>query len=161
VADEANGTWNAAQAVPGAAALNADDLAVTSSVSCAAAEYCSAGGYYHDSSGASQAFIVDEMPVQPTVTTASLSAATVLFGHEQSERVSAAVSATLGTPSGTVTVTSGTSTICVITLTSGVGSCALTLRQLRPGTYQLVASFGGSPSFEPSASASMTLTVSG
>jgi hypothetical protein len=62
VADEANGTWHRAQAVPGAAALNAGNLAMVSSVSCAATKYCGAGGSYTDSSGALQAFVVNETP---------------------------------------------------------------------------------------------------
>jgi hypothetical protein len=62
VADKADGTWHSAQAVPGAAALNVENFALINSVSCASAEYCSAGGFYYDSSGASQAFIVNETP---------------------------------------------------------------------------------------------------
>jgi cytochrome c551/c552 len=60
VAGETNGTWGTAQQVPGTAALNAGGFADISSVSCASAGNCSAGGYYEDSSGAGQAFAVGE-----------------------------------------------------------------------------------------------------
>ena len=46
VVTQANGTWGAAKEVPGTAGLNRNGLAAVSSVSCAAAGDCSAGGYY-------------------------------------------------------------------------------------------------------------------
>jgi hypothetical protein len=59
VVDETNGTWGTAREVPGTAALNATRAALTS-VSCATAGNCSAGGYYTDASGHQQAFVVTE-----------------------------------------------------------------------------------------------------
>ena len=46
VVSEINGTWGTAQEVPGSAALNQGNNAVITSVSCAAADNCSAGGFY-------------------------------------------------------------------------------------------------------------------
>ena len=60
VVSEINGTWGTAQEVPGSAALNQGNNAVITSVSCAAADNCSAGGFYTDSSGHQQALIVNE-----------------------------------------------------------------------------------------------------
>ena len=60
VADERNGTWGAAQEVPGTAALNLSGFAAVNSVSCASAGNCSAGGGYTDSSNDNQAFVVGE-----------------------------------------------------------------------------------------------------
>jgi D-alanine-D-alanine ligase-like ATP-grasp enzyme len=60
VVGEKNGTWGTAEEVPGTAALNAGGNAQITSVSCASAGNCSAGGYYTDSSGANQAFVVGE-----------------------------------------------------------------------------------------------------
>jgi hypothetical protein len=60
VAGQANGTWHAAIEVPGTAALNQGGSADISSVSCASAGNCSAGGDYQDSSGHFQAFVVSE-----------------------------------------------------------------------------------------------------
>ena len=56
----AGGSWAAAQQVPGLAALNAGGAAEVSSVSCASAGNCAAGGYYRDSSYSPHAFVVDE-----------------------------------------------------------------------------------------------------
>jgi len=51
--------WGSAAAVPGASALNVDGSAKVTSISCAGAKACSAGGYYHDGSGY-QPFVADE-----------------------------------------------------------------------------------------------------
>jgi hypothetical protein len=56
VVSQVNGSWGTAIEVPGTAALNQGGSASISSVSCAAAGNCSAGGSYTDSSGHSQAF---------------------------------------------------------------------------------------------------------
>ncbi len=46
--------------MPGLAALNTGGYADVNSVSCASAGNCAAGGYYADSSGHGQAFVVSE-----------------------------------------------------------------------------------------------------
>jgi hypothetical protein len=61
VVNEVNGTWKSAIEVPGTAALNKGDYAQISSVSCASAGNCSAGGWYTDSSDLSQPFVVNEV----------------------------------------------------------------------------------------------------
>jgi hypothetical protein len=58
VVDETNGIWQKAIEVPGSATLNIDGYAGVTSVSCASASNCGAGGYYADGSAASQAFVV-------------------------------------------------------------------------------------------------------
>src|SRR6266516_250168 len=55
------GTWHTAQKVPGTATLNKGGNAQVQSVSCASAGNCSAGGYYTDSSGHTQAFVVSQV----------------------------------------------------------------------------------------------------
>ncbi|HEY6496233.1 MAG TPA: hypothetical protein VIZ43_23380 [Trebonia sp.] len=60
VASETNGTWGKAEEVPGIAALNQGGDAQVSQVSCAPAGNCSAGGFYTDSSGNDQAYVVNE-----------------------------------------------------------------------------------------------------
>jgi len=62
VVSQVNGTWGTAIEVPGTAALNQGGYAQISSVSCAPAGKCSAGGFYTDSSGIGQAFVVDKAP---------------------------------------------------------------------------------------------------
>jgi hypothetical protein len=61
VVSETSGTWRKAEEVPGTAARNKGGLAEIGSVSCAAAGYCSAGGFYKDGAGHDQAFVVDEV----------------------------------------------------------------------------------------------------
>ena len=56
MASEVHGTWGTAEQVPGTGALNQGRFAETSSVSCASAGNCSAGGSYIDSSGHRQVF---------------------------------------------------------------------------------------------------------
>ena len=59
VADETDGAWGNAIEVPGTAALNFGPGSVRS-ISCAATGDCTAGGYYADASGHTQAFVADE-----------------------------------------------------------------------------------------------------
>ncbi len=59
VVTETKGRWQKATEVPGMAALN-KGYATVSSLSCAAAGSCAAGGYYRDGSGHTQAFVVTE-----------------------------------------------------------------------------------------------------
>jgi hypothetical protein len=61
VASEVNGSWGSAQEVPGTAALNQGGHAEVTSVSCASAGNCSAGGQYTDGSGHLQAFVASEV----------------------------------------------------------------------------------------------------
>jgi len=61
VVSEVHGTWREAEEVPGAAALNIGGFAGLTSVSCASAGNCSAGGYFQDASFKSQAFVVSEV----------------------------------------------------------------------------------------------------
>ena len=60
VVSQTGGTWHPAIEVPGTAALNQIGDAVITSVSCASAGNCSAGGDYTDSSGNIQAFVDSE-----------------------------------------------------------------------------------------------------
>src|SRR5262249_51108574 len=61
VVSEVNGAWGKAEEVPGLAALDQGGGAAVSSVSCARAGDCGAGGVYADSSGNRQAFVVNEV----------------------------------------------------------------------------------------------------
>src|SRR5207248_8978955 len=60
VANEAHGAWASATALPGSEALNRGSSARITSVSCAAAGECVAGGSYTDASGHVQACVVSE-----------------------------------------------------------------------------------------------------
>jgi hypothetical protein len=98
---------------------------------------------------------------ETTKTTLKLSATTVTYSDEGAAHLSVTVSPEFAgsTPTGTVTVTQSTATLCVITLSSAKGSCTLSATEFGPGTYHLVATYGGSTNFGGSASAQESLTV--
>jgi hypothetical protein len=60
VVTETGGTWGTAEEVPGTDALNSGGYAEITSVSCAAAGECSAGGEYTDSTSGTEAFVVSQ-----------------------------------------------------------------------------------------------------
>jgi Bacterial Ig-like domain (group 3) len=157
VVTETDGIWGRAEAVPGSSALAAPDSTVLYAVSCVSPQACTATGVY-GVSGPGGIFVVSTKA--PTATTASLSARRVTYGDEQAERVSAAVTAQTGAlPAGQVAVKAGSATVCVITLRSGRGSCTLTARRLRRGTYSLTAAYPGGPGSVGSVSRAKPLTV--
>ena len=61
VVSQVNGAWGTAKEVPGTATLNTGGGADVYWLSCATAGNCSAGGYYTDSSGHQQAFVVSQV----------------------------------------------------------------------------------------------------
>ena len=58
MASQVNGTWRTAIEIPGLGTLNAGGNASITSVSCATAGTCAAGGSYTDGAGHTQAFVV-------------------------------------------------------------------------------------------------------
>jgi hypothetical protein len=100
-----------------------------------------------------------------TTTTLTLSPATVSYGSEQAGRLSVKVTAAYGgTPTGTVTVTSGGTTACLITLApakggGAQGSCTLPAKSLAVGARPLTAGYAGDHWYRDSVSASKTLTI--
>jgi Bacterial Ig-like domain (group 3) len=73
------------------------------------------------------------------------------YGSEQSNPL--AVSATSpagGTPTGTMTISTGGTTLCTATLTSGSASCTLGAAQLQAGSYPLTVSYSGDGNYLPS-----------
>jgi Bacterial Ig-like domain (group 3) len=112
---------------------------------------------YTGSTSTAQPFTITRVPTQ---TFLSRSPAKVRFGHEQLEHLSVQVTARNGgTPGGNVTIKAGTVRLCVITLKDGKGSCALTAKELRVGTYHLAAHYRGSALFAKSASGTVKLVV--
>jgi hypothetical protein len=61
VVSKVNGSWHTAIEVPGTATLNKGGGAAVSSISCASAGNCSAGGSYEDSKERGQAFVVSKV----------------------------------------------------------------------------------------------------
>ena len=80
-------------------------------------------------------------------TVLTLSATKVTYGDEQVEQLSLTVSPEFAgpTPTGKVSISESKTTLCVITLSSGKGSCSLSAKEIKTaGTYRLVATYGGS-----------------
>jgi hypothetical protein len=167
VASETAGAWGAAQIPPGLAGLDRGVFSEVDYVACATIATCVAGGSYDADSYPGGQFFSAELPSQPTRTALRLSLAHVTPGKEQAARVSVSVTARGSTPGavavGKVTVRAGSLTVCVIKLTAATGKaaggCTLTPRELKPGTYQIVATYPGSSPFQSSASAASVLTV--
>ena len=83
---------------------------------------------------------------------------TIDFGQESGVAIATSVTPTTsGTPTGTVTITSGPTVLCSVTLPST--TCSPTATALSPGVYQLVATYSGDPNFVGSTSPLAPLTV--
>ena len=155
VQPETGGTWGSAQELAGN--VNTGDGELTA-LSCPKPGSCAAGGSYTDARGNLQAFVADASPA--TSTSLSLAVTTVTYGHEQSAKLSVKVTPGAGgIPTGKVTVKRGSAGLCTITLGGGTGSCTLAATKLRPGTYQLTASYSGDTVYHGSTSAQHALTV--
>jgi Bacterial Ig-like domain (group 3) len=95
-----------------------------------------------------------------TATTLTVSAARVRYGDERAERMTVVITAQDGTvPGAKVTIKSGRTALCALTLGSGKGSCTLAAVQLRPGTYSLTVTYPGSANYAGSVSSPKTLVV--
>lgn len=94
-----------------------------------------------------------------TVASLTLSRSSVAYGHENAEKLTVKVTSPLGgTPAGTVTIKIKSTVLCTIRLAHGTGSCTLSAKRLTPGTYSLIASYGGA-TYYTGASATKTLKV--
>ncbi len=115
-------------------------------------------GHYAPSTGTETL----EVNKDRTVTALTVSTSTVRYGNEQRETLSVDVTPTYAaTLSGTVEVKAGTTLICSATLVAGSGTCSPTAKELKKGTYALVATYGETADFASSKSSPDSLTVSG
>ncbi|HVX22894.1 MAG TPA: Ig-like domain-containing protein, partial [Acidimicrobiales bacterium] len=97
-----------------------------------------------------------------TTTTMLTAPSTMTYGSESSGVFSVAVApATSGTPTGTVTVKRGSTTLCTVTLSAGAGSCspAATAVPATTAAYAVTAVYAGDTNFATSMSAAHTVTV--
>jgi hypothetical protein len=100
-----------------------------------------------------------------TTTGLKLSSSTVTSGHENAERLKVQVKSHYPVALvGQVTIIDKAAhhkaaIVCVVTLNSGNGSCKLKAKALRPGTYELTATYGGSSDILTSTSPKKKLTV--
>ncbi len=98
-----------------------------------------------------------------SATSLKLSASSVTYGHENAEHLTVHVTSAAAV-TGKVTVTAkpakGKSVkLCVITLSSGAGSCTLARKALKSGSWKLTAAYGGAPDVVGSDSAQKALKV--
>jgi hypothetical protein len=132
---------------------------------CSLTAHIAAGTDYNAADGSPQSFSVDQatstVSRATSKTALKLSAAKVTHGDEGAEHLSVTVSPEFAgsTPTGTVTVKESTTTLCVIKLSLGKGSCTLSAKKLPVGTYRLGATYGGSADFDTSTSVKETLAV--
>ena len=158
------GTWGKARHAPGLTS-SASENGALSVLSCTSG-YCAAGGADSVTYSAypglffSGAVVASLAERGPTATSLKLSAAKVGYGHEQTAKLAVAVTSHgAGHLAGTVTIMAGKTTVCVLTLKSGKGACALSSARFRPGSYHLIARYLGSALYRGSASAAKTLTI--
>jgi hypothetical protein len=95
-----------------------------------------------------------------TSTALTLSKATVTYGHESAEKLTVKVThAGRGYATGKVAMRAGKTAVCTITLDKGTGSCALSSKRLKDGSYKLVAAYAGNGDYTPSTSPGQGLKV--
>lgn len=116
-------------------------------------------------------FTVDSTTVPLSVfpatssTTLNVSSSTAAFANESSVDISAAVtSGTTGSPTGSVAVKNGGTTVCTIRLkpsspTTATGSCTLSDTQLSLGAYSLSADYPGDGNYQSSLSSAQPLNI--
>jgi large repetitive protein len=115
-----------------------------------------------DSGESPQSFSVSQAS---TTTGLTLSSSTVTSGHENAERLKVQVKSHYPVALvGQITIIGKAAhhkaaIVCVVTLNSGKGSCKLKAKALRPGTYELTATYGGSADILTSTSPKKKLTV--
>ena len=133
VVSEANGAWGNSQEIPGLGVLNAGNSVEVTSISCASAGNCSAGGTYYSNPLVSQAFVVNEVG-------GSWSDAQLVPGSEQLNVGGSAVMRSISctTPGncsagGGYSLSSGGSEVFVVDEVNGTWGSAVVL----PGSQQL------------------------
>jgi hypothetical protein len=116
-------------------------------------------------------FTADSATVPLTIFPASsstrlnVSPSTAAFGDESSVGISATVtSGTTGSPSGSVTVQNGGTTVCTLSLkasgpSTATGSCTLSDTQLSLGAYSLTADYPGDGNYQSSVSSAQPLNI--
>ena len=128
-----------------------------------ATAYPVTAGYGGDIDVAGSTSTTHGLTVHPATTTTSLSlsSTSVAFGNESSLVFTATVGPHFaGTPTGTVTVATGSTTLCTIALPTASTCSPLDTALPSSGTpYAVTAAYGGDTNFSGSTSASQSLTV--
>ena len=154
-ADEVDGTWGSAAKLPGQSGQG--HFFPQSTVSCWSAGNCVTGGVVLTST-ALQAIASVESPAASA--TLATNTAMVKFGQEQLAQLTINVKPkTGGTPAGTVTISAGQTTLAVVPLKGGKATWTFPPKKLRPGTYQLTATYASTNGYDPVTSAKKKFVV--
>jgi hypothetical protein len=94
-----------------------------------------------------------------TSTTLSLNVSTRTYGDEDDVVYTVSVAGTSPTPTGTVSIMWGSTTLCTITLVSGGGHCSASNTALPVGSQSIYASYSGDSSHTGSVSAPQSLNI--
>jgi hypothetical protein len=160
VSDESAGGWGPWNTLPGTVIVNDPNTSDTvAPVSCGTPGNCALYGAQSNRSRPIGQWAAGKSSVPVTATTLTLATPKLTYGQERAEHLSVTEQAAAGTPTGTVTVTAGAATLCVIKLSGDKGGCTLTQRALPVGTAKLAAYYGINAGFAASHSGQVTLTV--
>ena len=109
VASQKGGTLGDGGTIPGLSGLATGGQAEVNGLSCATSGSCGLVGDYTTMTGSQQPFVVSGSVDAPTATTMALSAASVVYGHEQSRAGSPSTCDDVfgSVPTGTVTIKAG------------------------------------------------------
>ncbi|HUE08785.1 MAG TPA: Ig-like domain-containing protein, partial [Acidimicrobiales bacterium] len=131
--------------------ISSGKLSSTSAGTCIVTATKAGDSNYNQVSSAATAITIAPAVSIPTHTSLSLSTFLPVFGNESAETFTVHVTASSGTPTGTVTITSSAGTLCTATLSAGSGTCSLTNTQLPVGFYNnIVAVYNPTGSFQAS-----------
>jgi Bacterial Ig-like domain (group 3) len=161
-ADELSYYWGGITPVPGLSALKAQ-VSLASDVSCPAPGNCAVVGNYLTPSGQRVPFVTNRVWTDPTTTVVKAKAASAKYGAEQTDPLTATVTARADVAPGTVTFKAGTAVLCTARLKfNGTGvdaaTCTLAAKRLGVGAYIITATYNGAPGYGKS-TASLKLTV--
>ncbi|HLN15996.1 MAG TPA: Ig-like domain-containing protein, partial [Acidimicrobiales bacterium] len=137
-----------------------------SALAASANPYAVTAVYGGDSNFSGSTSTATNLTITRATTTTQLQVvpATVTYGDLATEVVTATVDPQFtGTPTGTVTITSGATTLCTVTLIGGTGTCSPAAGvQLPTGTHDVTATYGGDTNFGVSSHTDTgSLTVNG
>jgi hypothetical protein len=158
VIDEVDGTWGSAQEAPGTAALNAQGTASVLATSCSTYGNCTAGGFYLDSAGNSQAFAITETFTKATEQIHVTVAQTTKVIKKKVTETGLKLSASgLGTATGSVVFSSNKGSLCTAAITNGTAKCS-SAKRFAKGSLTVTAKYAGNM-FDQAATATSRVSV--
>jgi Bacterial Ig-like domain (group 3) len=157
VASQVDGTWTTAHTVAIPTAVSGPRL--WSALSCGQAGYCTAVAAFPSpvAGNATLQYVVNEAGGSDLALSVKVRSAP--YGDDGKAVVTATMTGPSGTPTGTVTVTNGSTPVCAFALTDGAGQCAPGAASLPAGTHRLTATYSGDPAYASFARAVPPFTI--